>query len=232
MPLETATYIDGLVTTNPAASDAISTADDHLRLIKSTIKATFPNITGAVTATQAQINQPIPAGLIAMWSGAINAVPSGWALCNGSNGTPDLRDRFIVGAGSTYAVGNTGGAASVTLTSSQIPGHTHTGTTGNESASHTHTGTTASSGAHTHLSSQASSYVMLASGGAYANGWVNGLESSPSATTSSAGAHTHTFTTQSASNTHTHSFTTDSTGGGGSHENRPPYYALAYIMKL
>ena len=56
MALETATYIDGLNASNPAASDAISTADDHLRLIKSTIKATFPNITGPVTATQAVLN--------------------------------------------------------------------------------------------------------------------------------------------------------------------------------
>jgi hypothetical protein len=56
MALETATYIDGLNASNPAASDAISSADDHMRLIKSTIKATFPNITGPVTKTQAQIN--------------------------------------------------------------------------------------------------------------------------------------------------------------------------------
>jgi hypothetical protein len=55
MPLESATYIDGLVTTNPAASDAISTADDHLRLIKSAIKATFPNINGPMTLSQSQI---------------------------------------------------------------------------------------------------------------------------------------------------------------------------------
>lgn len=53
----------------------------------------------------------IPAGVIVMWSGAANAIPSGWALCNGSNGTPDLRNRFIVGAGDTYAVGASGGAS-------------------------------------------------------------------------------------------------------------------------
>ena len=44
-----------------------------------------------------------------MWSGSIGAIPVGYYLCNGSNGTPDLRDRFVVGAGNTYAVGNTGG---------------------------------------------------------------------------------------------------------------------------
>lgn len=67
----------------------------------------------------------IPSGVIVMWSGAANAIPNGWALCNGSNGTPDLRGRFVVGAGDTYSVGDTGGAASVTLTVSQIPKHSH-----------------------------------------------------------------------------------------------------------
>jgi microcystin-dependent protein len=56
MPLETATYISGLVSSNPASSDGLNQADDHLRLIKSTLLATFPNLTGAATATQAQIN--------------------------------------------------------------------------------------------------------------------------------------------------------------------------------
>jgi hypothetical protein len=53
----------------------------------------------------------IPTGLIAIWSGATGSIPAGWTLCNGSNGTPDLRNSFIIGAGSTYAVGQTGGTA-------------------------------------------------------------------------------------------------------------------------
>ncbi len=61
------------------------------------------------------IRTAMPAGVIAAWSGAANAIPEGWALCNGSNGTPDLRSRFLVGAGSDYAVGDTGGAASEAL---------------------------------------------------------------------------------------------------------------------
>jgi hypothetical protein len=56
LPLETATYISDLVTSNPAASDGMNNADDHMRLIKAAIKTTFPNITGAVTATHAQLN--------------------------------------------------------------------------------------------------------------------------------------------------------------------------------
>jgi hypothetical protein len=60
-------------------------------------------------------------GMIMMWSGSIASIPSGWLLCNGSNGTPDLRNRFVVGAGSTYAVGATGGSADAIVVS-----HTHT----------------------------------------------------------------------------------------------------------
>ena len=51
-------------------------------------------------------------GFILNWEGAIVDIPDGWALCNGSNGTPDLRDRFLVGAGNTYAVDDTGGLLS------------------------------------------------------------------------------------------------------------------------
>ncbi len=68
----------------------------------------------------------IPAGGIIMWSGATNAIPSGWVICDGNNSTPDLRNRFVVGAGDSYAVDATGGADSVTLTVDQIPAHTHT----------------------------------------------------------------------------------------------------------
>jgi len=63
----------------------------------------------------------IPSGLIAIWSGSTGSIPSGWTLCNGTNGTPDLRNSFIIGAGSTYAVGATGGSADAIVVS-----HTHT----------------------------------------------------------------------------------------------------------
>lgn len=82
------------------------------------------------------IPQAIPTGFIGMWSGSADAIPSGWWLCNGENGTPDLRDRFIIGAGGSYAAGSTGGNASqtinlsgqtgaTTLTIEQMPSHTH-----------------------------------------------------------------------------------------------------------
>lgn len=60
MALETGTFISDLVATNPVASDPLAFADDHLRLIKSTVKATFPNITGAVTVTHTDLNSKVP----------------------------------------------------------------------------------------------------------------------------------------------------------------------------
>ncbi|MCB0686366.1 MAG: hypothetical protein KDC53_07570, partial [Saprospiraceae bacterium] len=79
----------------------------------------------------------IPAGGIIMWNGG--AVPDGWALCNGQNGTPDLRDRFVVGSGSTYAAGSNGGSSAVTLDTTNLPRHAHdfAGNTGTNGA-HTH----------------------------------------------------------------------------------------------
>ncbi len=62
----------------------------------------------------------VPSGAIILWSGASNAIPSGYALCDGNNNTPDLRNRFIVGAGSGYTVDQTGGSADATLVE-----HTH-----------------------------------------------------------------------------------------------------------
>jgi len=63
----------------------------------------------------------IPTGLIAIWSGSTGSIPSGWTICDGTNGTPDLRSSFIIGAGSTYSVGQTGGSADAIVVS-----HTHT----------------------------------------------------------------------------------------------------------
>jgi microcystin-dependent protein len=110
-----------------------------------TTPATSSNTTAL--ATTAFVHNVLPTGVIVMWGGAVNSIPTGWALCNGSNGTPDLRDRFIVGAGSTYNPGATGGATTQTLTTTQLPAHTHT-VTGTGSSS-----TTGAAGGHTHTAS-------------------------------------------------------------------------------
>lgn len=227
MALESASYIASLNPTNPLSTDTVSQADDHLRLIKQVLVNTFPNLSAPVTATAAQLNVPVPTGVIVMWSGAIGSIPSGWALCNGSNGTPDLRDRFVVGAGTSYAVGATGGAATVTLTEAQMPSHTH---------SITATATSESAGAHTHSVTDpghvhaiiSPNYALAGVAGAGNNGWINGSLNAVSGAAvtgisiNSAGAHTHVVSVTA---------TAATTGGGQAHENRPPYYALAYIMK-
>jgi hypothetical protein len=73
------------------------------------------------------INTAMPTGGIILWSGSIASIPSGWYLCNGSNSTPDLRNKFVIGAGDSYAVAATGGADSINLQHSHtVNSHTHT----------------------------------------------------------------------------------------------------------
>jgi hypothetical protein len=227
MPLEQATYINQLVPSNPGATDTVAQADDHLRLIKSVLKSTFPNIAGPVTSTQDQINSPIPSGLIAMWSGA--TAPLGWYLCDGTNGTPDLRDRFIVGASNNKPLGTTGGSASTN--SAGIHSHGMTG-----AGAHDHTGDTGSTAltadqipAHTH--STTIKFQTDIAGGGTRDGLVTSAftsDGTSSYTTSSVGSgdgHTHSL---SQDGEHAHSLVE---AGSHTHTLTPPYYALAFIMK-
>lgn len=178
-----------------------------------------------VTATTAELNTTdgidtagtgfgyVPQGGIIMWSGSVASIPSGWHLCNGSNSTPDLRDRFVVGAGSTYAVNATGGAASVTLTTGQIPAHTHSD------------GTLAAApaGGHEHTPLNGNSFLtntQTGSEGSFNYGSGSFVATGTVTRTSAVGNHTHDITGS-----------TGSAGSGADHENRPPYFALAYIMK-
>ena len=126
----------------------------------------------------------VPAGAIIMWSGA--SVPSGWALCDGNNDTPNLVNRFVVGAGSTYTLGTFGGSADATL-----PSHTHGAGTLTVGASSNITDTT---------------NATAGTGLTAPSGW--------SATSTSV------------------SGSTGSEGVTATNKNLPPYYALAYIMKL
>lgn len=152
-------YVDGSIY-NTDINSAANIQSDKLNLtsIAQSVAntGTFANtgnvtITGNITVSGT--NNIIPSGVIAMWSGSSASIPTGWVLCNGSNSTPDLRDRFVIGATSTYAVGDSGGASTINIA------HTHTATTsapttGGDAAgsgasgsnpTHVHTLTTASS---------------------------------------------------------------------------------------
>lgn len=185
----------------------------------------------------------LPVGGIILWSGSVAAIPANWALCDGTSGTPNLMDRFVVGAGSTYAVDATGGAATVTLDATQIPAHSHTADgnlTAASAGAHTHTGTTSTAsltGTATYISETWAAFgsttgVFSKSGGFVQAGTPDSPDSSASGRLSIDASHDHTFTTAS-NGAHTHDITgsTSSVGGGLAHENLPPYYALAYIMR-
>jgi microcystin-dependent protein len=177
----------------------------------------------AVDGSQLTGISGIPAGVVVLWSGSVASIPSGWALCNGASGTPDLRDRFIVGAGSSYAVAATGGSNTIALSSAEMPSHTHSGTT-DSGGSHNHTGSTSNTGTHSHDGTRRGNARRPDQGAGfyYTDGNTN---------TGDSGAHSHNLTIDSGG-AHTHTFTTSSAGSGAAHENRPPYYALAYIMKI
>jgi hypothetical protein len=100
---------------------------------------TYDNLYGIINAA-APAATPIPSGGIFLWSGSIGSIPAGYVLCNGTSGTPDLRDRFVVGAGSTYAVNATGGSADAVVVS-----HTHAATV--TDPTHTHGGASVALGA-------------------------------------------------------------------------------------
>lgn len=149
----------------------------------------------STTIASAQVNQnfddlvngldtAMPSGGIIMWSGSVASIPSGWYLCNGSNSTPDLRGRFVYGAGGGYSPGDTGGEETHTLTTAEMPAHNHGGVTGQ------------------------------GDGSREAN--VNGSGSNRNNYQTPGTGHTHTISSE---------------GGGGAHNNLPPYYALAFIMK-
>lgn len=190
------------------------------------------NILDGVTVTANDLNtRLIPSGGIIIWSGSSASIPANWYLCNGANGTPDLRDRFVVGAGTTYAVGATGGQNTITT----VPAHTHgVGNLANASdGSHTHTGTTASGGDHNHLGAASAGNNGNTTRYPTGNNFGNTYSGLNAAITwmASSGNHTHTFTTDSGG-AHTHTISGNvASSGNASVDVRPPYYALCYIMK-
>ena len=90
--------------------------------------AEIQRLDSAISRLEATINTiaVIPSGMIMIWSGSQTAIPEGWVLCDGTNNTPDLTDKFVLGAGGTYTVGDIGGEATHSLTIEEMPSHSHT----------------------------------------------------------------------------------------------------------
>lgn len=183
---------------------------------------------GDIDVTAIGKQSPNPIGVVTMYDGVITDFEEnglgkpekglkGWALCNGNNGTPDLRDRFIVGAGEQYLIGARGGNGNITLNANQLPAHTH-GATGL---------TIPSSGSHSHDSVQYRTHDGSGSG-------ANSVQR----TGSSGNPQDATFDTwgvPSAGSAHTHSIEGNvaaNTPNGSSIDIRPPYHALFYIKRI
>jgi len=145
-PLTSYTDVNGLIpNTNPIVlgtdgrlpSELWFSAGYNYKLVltdvASNLIATYDNLYG-ILGTVPAAPTAFTTGMIILWSGSVGSVPSGWQLCNGQNGAPDLRDSFIVGAGNSYSVGQTGGSTDAIVVS-----HTHTATSVVTDPGHLHT---------------------------------------------------------------------------------------------
>jgi len=217
-PLTTYTDINGTIAnTNPIVLDTSGRTSNEVWLtygfnykfvLQTSVGVTlgtYDNLYGIV-GVQSSVGTTIPSGMISLWYGSIGSIPAGWYLCDGTNGTPDLRDRFIIGAGTSYAVGATGGSTTHTLTTSEMPSHTHNATSVS----------TVTDPTHRHQVSNTS--LGITGGGKFAMG-NEANEGAPYTDYASTGITVATTTTL------------DTTGSGSSFSILNPYYALAYIMK-
>lgn len=224
-------------------------------------------VTGTLTATAFSGDgsaltgiEGVPAGVIAMWSGTNANIPSGWALCDGLNSTPDLTDRFILGRAAASNTNSTGGSNTVTLAETNLPAHTHgagniatdsagahthtlSGNTG-AGGDHTHNGSTSTIGNHSHSTTSSRANYGGNSGVRMAWNPINNTNASVSTggggshshnmSLDSSGNHTHTLSGNAASagdHTHTMSGNTGSVGSGTAVTVTPVYYTLAFIIK-
>lgn len=169
----------------------------------------------------------VPIGGIVIWSGSVVGIPSGWQLCDGTGGTPDLRNRFILG-GNGSDTGTTGGAASLNLQ------HAHGSVTGTSTGSHLHNVPAAGSadGAHSHSVSigDSSSGPMVAQ---VATAAANRTHShSVSASSDSNGSHIHNYSNTGSDGLHSHTCSPTGNALSATTNTLPPYYALCYIMRM
>jgi hypothetical protein len=213
---------------------------------------TMDDIEGLEEALAAAGTKGVPAGCIMIWSGSIITIPAGFVLCNGQNGTPDLRDKFVMGAGGTRPVGQTGGSFTGSFSTTTNGGHSHGGSTtaialaeahmpshthGVYDPTHAHGGAVAS---HNHNYNRPNSTVAVAApfGGAtttvYASGTgaYNSENVAPALTVYGAGTGIGIYHA-GGNAAHGHGIYYDGDHAhSGSVTIVPPFYVLAFIMKL
>ncbi|MFM0555757.1 hypothetical protein P0D69_32995 [Paraburkholderia sediminicola] len=205
------------------------------------------NVAAGTAATDAvnksQLNSYLPIGTVLTWSGAVANIPSvwgsNWALCNGQNGTPNLMDRFIIGAGNGYAVGATGGTTSYALSTANMPAHTH----GVYDPGHAHA---VSDPGHAHSIYDPGHAHSIPPGGwgqaGQDNGGISGT-SAPNQYGTFSGGIMGTYPSGTGIGIYGAGtgigiygsgtgIQIGSTGSGAAFTVIPPYYALAYVMKI
>jgi hypothetical protein len=234
------TLVNNQNTTISDLNSQIATLVAAFNALDSTV-ASFNSRLLSVEGRLTTLEDAIAAGIIVVWSGSIASIPASYFLCNGQNSTPDLRDRFIIGAGSTYAVNAIGGSGDHThtisgtsggtaITEAQMPAHDHLTTV----SGHSHdllvwwegfNGAPGDDGRGDALNRNNSALAGEdnARGGSYRPTNGNGTRLVADAPTL---AGTSNSKGSNQAHTHTFSATTASTN------NLPPYYALAYIMKV
>lgn len=175
------------------------------------------SFTGAnLSVNGAATNAFVARGTIGLWSGSEASIPSGWQKCDGTNGTPDLQNRFVTGATANRAIGTTGGANTRTLSNNTIPSHTHNGATNSTSGTHKHI-----------------LYVPSYDGrGGAGQGWPGGGYNAYRSNDRGYGAGV-TFSACSDTGSHNHNLSASNYAGSTqAFDSRPAFRALYYIMKL
>jgi hypothetical protein len=180
----------------------------------SNIIDTYDNIAGIITQIPAT-SPAVPSGCILIWSGSVGSIPSGFVLCNGLNSTPDLRNSFILGAGNTYTVGQTGGSTDAVLVS-----HTHTATVTDPTHNHS---VNLSDPGHFHAANSGTAGVGTSAGGANTVQQSAGSNNTSTITTGITVSNNAASTGISVSNS--------TQGVSPTGANMPPFYALAFVMK-
>jgi microcystin-dependent protein len=253
------------------------TSSNNQLLVSKSIVADSVNVKQLNISDEIYLNSVsyTPVGSILTYAGS--TAPTGWLLCDGTEVSkteyprlfevignsygnpvnsnnfilPDIRDRVPVGKSGSNNLGDSSGNSTITLSQSQLPSHTHTGTTVNN-GSHSHTGTTDNAGSHTHgITDPGHVHYLQDAYFAENRGLGQNFFGTGSATDSdnslyfrdtntgysttgisinSEGSHSHTFTTGTAGS-HTHTFTTDSTGNGNSIDIRNKFIILNYIIR-